>query len=87
MNAKISYKVDCLPHPWNEKHRSEGVHAWCLVKVTTPAYGDKREEAVAIFNFDSEAEQFQAEVIISGLESLIGITDATKEVITRRLKR
>jgi len=49
MNAKISYGVVWMLHPWDDDRRAAGVKAWCLVKVTKPEAGPILEEAVAIF--------------------------------------
>jgi hypothetical protein len=68
MNAKITYVVTSIPHPWDEKDRKVGVTAYCLVKRTTPEYGFPQDEPVAMFNFDSEARQFAAHVFLAGLE-------------------
>lgn len=85
MKASIRYRISNVPHPWDVKRRQAGELAWCLVKVTQPEYGDVDIEYVAIFNLDSEAEQFQAEVIIAGLSGLIDVDPTLKELVDRRL--
>ena len=81
MNATITYRMEYLPHPWNEKRRSRGTRAWCLVKVVTPAVGPKSAEPVAIFDWDSEAERFMGHVFALGLDGkLVTIDSDYKEL-------
>ena len=68
MTATVTYKMEFLPHPWNEKSRADGMKAWCLVKIVTPEHGARTSETVAIFNWDSEAETFQGHVYAAGLD-------------------
>ena len=83
MKAKVSYKVANIRHPWSKFEQN----AWCLVKVTKPEFGDTDQEPIAVFNLDSEAEQFQGEVVVAGLDGLIEIDPEFKWLIDRRLQR
>ncbi len=82
MKASISYKVANIRHPWRETVGD----AWCLIKVTKPEFGDTDEEPVAVFNLDSEAHQFQGEVLLTGLDELITVDPSLKDLIATRLK-
>ena len=68
MKATITYKVDNVLYPWDEKRRQSGETVWCLVKVITPEYGRVIEDPVAIFNLDSEAKTFQGHIFAAKLE-------------------
>lgn len=71
MTAKIIYTMEYLPHPFDTKRRSEGEHAWCLCKQVIPEIGRETFEAVAIFNFDSEAQLFQNHVFLSNTSDTV----------------
>ncbi len=68
MNATITYKVSNIPYPFDEKRKKAGETAYCLVKRIQPEYGYPIEEAVAVFNFDSEARQLAAHVFMAGID-------------------
>ena len=87
MQATITYRVECIPHPWpTDKNR--GIDAWCLVKIVTPEMGPSQTEAVAIFNFDSEAELFQAHILASDLDGkLVTIDKDVRELYLERKTR
>jgi hypothetical protein len=76
MNAKITYRVGSQPHPWDEKARAKGVTAMCLIKVITADFGPMREEPVAIFNWDSEAEMFMGHIFAAGLDGKLVTIDS-----------
>lgn len=81
MKATITYKVDQIGHPWDEKRRQSGEVVWCLIKVITPEYGDSKQEPVALFNLDSEAIMFQGHVFASGHNgSLVKIASNIKRM-------
>ena len=75
MNATISYRMEHIPHPFDDKQRAAGVYAWCLVKWVTPELGESACEPVALFNLDSEAVMFQGHIASAGLNKLIGIPE------------
>ncbi len=82
MNARISYKLDYRPHPWNPVFRDQGVQCWCLVKVICPEFGNPTEEPVAIFNLDSEGLLFQGHLLSAGMEQdIIAIDDHAKQLL------
>lgn len=85
MNAKITYRIGNIPHPWNDNHRANGMMAWCLIKVIKPEVGSIsliKEEPVAIFNLDSEAELFMAHIYASNLNGkLVEIDRHVKEYL------
>lgn len=59
MTAKLVYRIEFLPHPFNDEDRRNGIMAWCLVKVVL--VGERTvvfSEVVAMFNFDTEALLF-----------------------------
>lgn len=71
MNAKIKYKLENIPHPFDQKARKQGTMAWCLIKVVEPeiqGIANSTYEPVAIFNFNSEAELFMAHIFAEGLD-------------------
>lgn len=75
MNAKITYKVRFIKHPW-----SGGTDAWCLAKETIPKLGEPFSEPVAVFNFDSEARLFQSHVLTEDPEAkVIGIAPGMQD--------
>lgn len=85
MNATITYRIGSEPHPWDEKRRAQGVVAYCLIKVITPDFGPKREEPVAIFNWDSEAEMFMGHVFADLLDGkLVTIDPGFRELFEHR---
>lgn len=77
MEATISYHVQNLPHPWDESMRARRVTAWCLVRRTTPEYGETTSVPVAIFDRDSEALTFQGHVLAAGLDGALVHLDPT----------
>lgn len=85
MNAKITYRIGNIPHPWNDKHRAAGMMAWCLIKVIKPEIGSVsliKEEPVAIFDLNSEAELFMAHIYASNLNGkLVEIDRHVKEYL------
>lgn len=88
MNATVTYQLQFIPHPWNEKSRKEGVSAWCLVRVMTPELGPRKEEPVAIFNLDSEAELFASHVFATKLDKkLVDIGRDFEQLCRLREKR
>lgn len=83
MNATVTYLISEQPHPFDDKKRAQGVKAWCLVEVVTPEAGPKTHTNVAMFNYASEAERFQAHVFASGLDGkLVSIDRDVKELLT-----
>lgn len=87
MNAKITYKVAECPHPWDKKRRAEGEKAWCLIKVTTPEFGQVLEDAVALFNWNHEATTFQGHVLAAGLNGkLVDIDKDVAECFRRGIR-
>jgi hypothetical protein len=68
VNAKVTYKMQYVPHPFDVKQRAEGVRAWTLFEVTTPPAGPSTAVPIALFNFDSEAERFMGHVFADGLD-------------------
>ncbi len=85
MKATITYEVSWVPHPWDDKKRAAGMYAWCVLKVVTPEAGPRKNEAVAIFNLDSEAETFIGHVFATGLNGqLVTIPDDFVELFRRR---
>lgn len=79
MNAKITYRVGRIYHPFNKARANELV--WCLIKVTKPELGESKEEAVALFNLDSEARTFQGHVYADGLDGqLVSIDRDVREL-------
>lgn len=87
MNAKISYGVVWMLHPWDDDRRAAGVKAWCLVKVTKPEAGPILEEAVAIFAWDREAEIFQGHVFSSEQDGvLVEISPDVRELFQNQKK-
>ena len=87
MKARIFYKMEYLPDPWNETRRKQGNTAWCLVKITVPEFGDRQHEPVAMFNLNSEAEMFQGEIILAGLDKLIEVNEDMKYLVDRVRQR
>jgi hypothetical protein len=88
MIATITYRMDYVPHPWDAKRRKEGTKAWCLMKVVTAESGQTADyEAVAIFNFDSEAELFQGHVVLEHLDGkLLTVDRSIAELIELRTR-
>ena len=87
MDAEIVYEVSQVPHPFSDARRKAGVTAFCLLKVTRPIVGDEHREPVAIFNLDSEADEFVAHVVLAGLAGkLIEVPRAKAESIRRVAK-
>ena len=88
MNATVQYAMRFVAHPWSQEQKSKGVYVWALVKVTTPEFGGATEEAVALFDLDSEAKTFQGHVFASGLDgTLIHIDPDMAEFFTLRKER
>ena len=85
MKARIFYRMEQLPDPWNAERRMGGNEVWCLVKVTEPEYGDTITQPVAAFNLDSEALMFQGEILIEGYDRLIEVPLPVKESFKRGL--
>lgn len=76
MTAKISYEIQELPHPYDEKQRKDGVKAMCLVRVTRSAARTWiGQEVVSMFNFDSEARLFQEHVMAEGLDGKLVVVE------------
>jgi hypothetical protein len=85
MHARITYKMRYLPHPWNETRRTNGVKVWCLVKVVAPEHGPHMEHPVALFDYDLEAELFQAHVYGAGLDGpLVELDSNVRELFQLR---
>lgn len=78
MRVDITYRMKYEPHPWDDKLRQDGVKVWCLVKVTTAKVGAPREEAVACFDSDRDALDFQTHVFVEG-EQLVEIEPELRE--------
>ncbi len=88
MKATIAYQLQYIPHPYDAKARERGTKAWCLVRVTRPELGNSTHVPVAMFNFDSEAETFQAHVFAEGLDGrLVTIDPEWRELFEDRRKR
>ena len=82
MKASITYRMSFIPHPWAKNKWQKQVNAWCLIKVIRPEVGFSKEETVAIFNLDSEAELFQTHIFMENLDGkLLSIDDNVKELI------
>jgi hypothetical protein len=80
MKATITYRVGRIPNPWNKERRAAGEETWCLIKVTTPDYGDILEDPVALFNLDSEAVAFQGHLIsVDPKETTLKVDPLLKE--------
>ena len=89
MDAKITYAIRYVPHPYDKKQRAEGVHAWALLRVVTVAESFRpiSEETVAIFNWDSEAEIFMTHVLSAGLDGkLVDVDPDFRELQKLRAK-
>lgn len=85
MKATITYGVEFIPHPWNDKQREQGVKAWCIVEYMTPEQGPRTVTPVAIFDLDSAAERFQGHVFAEGLnKKLITIDPSYEEIFEIR---
>ncbi len=89
MNAKITYRLGRIPHPFNKEKRGQGMEAMCLIKVTTYDLGTFPEEMpVAIFDLDSEADRFAAHVFLEKLNGkLVSIDRDTEELLKYRLEQ
>lgn len=87
MNARVTYEMHYLPHPWDEKLRKDGAKAWILCEVVVPEAGPETFNPVAIFNYDSEGARFQGHVFASGLNGkLVKIDPSTQELFELQAK-
>ncbi len=63
MKTTTRYVMRNIPHPWDAARMDGGVMAWCICRETiVESWPDRRPVdvvPVAIFNLDSEAENFQ----------------------------
>lgn len=88
MNARVHYKFEYQPHPFNQELRAKGVEAWCLVQIITPEVGPPTYDVIAIFNLNSEAERFQAHIFAEGLDGrLIEIDRTQRELFEMKRAR
>lgn len=56
------YVLRCIPYPFSEDRRRAGESAWCIVKEFRDGTLVLSSEPVAIFNLDSEAQNFASYV-------------------------
>lgn len=85
MNAKITYEMRRVPHPFDKKMRDNNIEAWCLFEVITPAAGPRiYGEPIAIFNLDSQAERFQGHVFAEDLDGKLVTIDRDYRALLER---
>ena len=85
MTVRIRFRMAYGPSPLTGK---PGIEAWCLWReVVESATGiTVTSEAVAIFNFDTEAQTFMRFLCDGGLQTAIEVPDDFKELYALQIK-